>query len=71
MENSELEKEAKRLEAQYHREWRKKNPDKVKAINKRYWLKRLKKQKKKRRINYASIYSKRSRKLLKLFRFKY
>lgn len=43
MNNSELEKEAKRLEAQYHREWRKKNPDKVKAINKRYWLKKAQK----------------------------
>ena len=43
MEDSDLEKEAKRLEAQYHREWRKKNPDKVKATNKRYWLKKAQK----------------------------
>lgn len=30
-------KEAKR---QYHREWRKKNPDKAKVISDRYWLKK-------------------------------
>lgn len=41
MEN--LEDEAKKIQAQYHREWRKKNPDKVKAINKRYWLKKAQK----------------------------
>lgn len=45
MKDSDLEKEAKRLEAQYHREWRKKNPDKVKATNKRYWLKKAQKSK--------------------------
>lgn len=43
MEFSELEEEAKRLNVQYHKEWRKKNPDKVKAINKRYWLKKAQK----------------------------
>lgn len=26
---------------QYHREWYKNNKDKVKAANKRYWLKKL------------------------------
>lgn len=30
--------------AAYQREWRKNNPDKVKAINDRYWLNRAKKE---------------------------
>lgn len=37
-----LEEKAKRLEAEYHKKWRAKNPDKVKEINKRYWLKKAK-----------------------------
>ena len=37
-----IESKAKALEAEYHRKWRAKNPDKVKAINKRYWLKKAK-----------------------------
>lgn len=45
MQNSELEKEAKRLEAEYHRKWRAENKEKVKAINKRYWLKKAQKSK--------------------------
>ena len=27
---------------QYHAEWRRKNPDKIKAANDRYWLKKAK-----------------------------
>ena len=45
MENLELEKEAKKLEAEYHRKWRAENKDKVREINKRYWLKRALKSK--------------------------
>ena len=36
-ETMEMVKEAQR---QYQREWRKKNPDKVKAISNRYWTKK-------------------------------
>lgn len=36
----ELAKEERRI---YQREWRKKNQDKVQAINKRYWANRAKK----------------------------
>lgn len=39
----ELEKEARRLKAEYHKKWRRKNPDKVNEINKRYWLKKAQK----------------------------
>ena len=38
MENEELIKMAKKLEAEYHKQWRAKNKDKVKEINQRYWL---------------------------------
>lgn len=38
MEN--LEELVKNLKADYYRKWRAKNPDKVKEINKRYWLKK-------------------------------
>ncbi len=36
----ELETARKDAQAAYHREWRRKNPDKVREINRRYWLKR-------------------------------
>jgi hypothetical protein len=42
MARSEQAKEAQRL---YIREWRKRNPDKVRAIQDRYWEKRLAKMK--------------------------
>lgn len=32
--------EAMRARAEYLRDWRKRNPDKVKAYNRRYWEKR-------------------------------
>ena len=35
----------------YFREWRKKNPDKVRENNRRYWLKRAEKLKKEREMN--------------------
>ena len=41
----ELEKEVRRLKAEYHKNWRQKNPDKVNEINKRYWLKKAQKSK--------------------------
>lgn len=37
--------DAKELKRAYEREWRKKNPDKCKAIRERYWEKRLAKMK--------------------------
>jgi hypothetical protein len=36
-------KEAKALRAAYYRDWRKKNPDKVREINARYWERRAEK----------------------------
>lgn len=38
---TEQEREAARQQInKYHREWRKKNKDKVRAINERYWAKK-------------------------------
>ena len=37
-----IEKKAKELQAEYCRGWRAKNKEKVKEINKRYWLKKAK-----------------------------
>lgn len=37
MDMEELKREARR---EYQREWRKKNPDKLKAAQERYWLKK-------------------------------
>jgi hypothetical protein len=34
--------EIRRANREYKKEWRKKNPDKVKASNERYWLKKAK-----------------------------
>ncbi len=36
----ELSKEEKAARAEYYREWRAKNPEKVKAAFKKYWLKK-------------------------------
>jgi len=36
----EIEKKARALRAEYHRAWRRKNPERVAAINYRYWLKK-------------------------------
>lgn len=44
-----IEEEAKKMEAEYHRNWRIKNPEKVKAIRKRYWINKAKKELEKRR----------------------
>lgn len=38
-----LNEEIRKLKNKQMREWRKKNKDKVKAINERYWIKRAKK----------------------------
>ena len=38
-----LKEEIKKLKSEYLKEWRKKNPDKVKEINNRYWLNKAKK----------------------------
>lgn len=45
MKNSEreLQKLARKLKNQNAREWRKKNKDKVKLINQRYWINKAKK----------------------------
>ncbi len=38
-----INEEIRKLKNKQMREWRKKNKDKVKAINERYWIKRAKK----------------------------
>ncbi len=40
--------EAKKLEAEYHREWRAKNKEKVRKNNQRYWINKAKKELEKR-----------------------
>lgn len=40
----ELKEKAKQLQREYHREWRAKNKDRVKAINERYWQKKAQKE---------------------------
>ncbi len=50
-----IEQIAKNLEAEYHRNWRSKNKEKVKAINKRYWLKKAEKELKERSENNGYI----------------
>ena len=37
-----IEKEAKNIQAEYHRNWRANNREKVKEINKKYWLNKAK-----------------------------
>ena len=41
-ENKELEDIARKLKNQKSKEWARKNKDKIKEINKRYWLKKAK-----------------------------
>ena len=57
--NEQLEELAREKQREYLREWRKKNPDKVKEYNKRYWRKKalemLKESKKKEGYINASI----------------
>lgn len=38
--DAELEELARKKRNEYHRNWRKNNPDKVKQYNQNYWLKR-------------------------------
>ena len=38
--DKEIQELAKELQREYLREWRKKNPDKVKEYNQRYWRRR-------------------------------
>ena len=40
LDDNELLTKAKNIKLEYHRKWREKNKDKVKEINKRYWLNR-------------------------------
>ena len=35
-----MDDEARKAQREYMREWRRKNPEKVRAINKRYWERR-------------------------------
>lgn len=44
-----IEQKARKLESEYHRNWRAKNRDKVKETNKRYWINKAKKELEKRR----------------------
>ncbi len=37
-----MDEKAKRSRAAYYRAWRRKNPEKVRAINERYWIKKAK-----------------------------
>lgn len=39
-----MDAKAKAARAEYQRQWRKNNPDKVKAITERYWLNRAKRE---------------------------
>jgi hypothetical protein len=41
-----LNAEAKKVRAEYYKEWRKKNPDKVRANQDRYWQRKAEQQKK-------------------------
>ncbi len=41
--NKQIEEQARATRAAYFREWRRKNPDKVRANNKRYWERRAQK----------------------------
>lgn len=39
-----LDRTAKEARAAYQREWRKKNPERVREINERYWMRRAEKE---------------------------
>lgn len=39
-----MDRTAKEARAAYQREWRKKNPDRVREINERYWMRRAEKE---------------------------
>lgn len=38
--NAEMQEQIRAAQREYHKQWREKNPDKVKARNARYWLKK-------------------------------
>jgi len=40
---SQLDEQARKTRAEYYRQWRAKNPDKVREKNRRYWLRRAQK----------------------------
>lgn len=42
MENIQLKEKVREMKNSYAKEWRKKNPEKAKAIYERYWIKRAK-----------------------------
>ena len=46
-----MDKTAKAARAAYQRSWRRKNPDKVREINERYWMRRAEKELAKRSDN--------------------
>lgn len=43
MQDTKLQELAREVQRQYQREWRKKNPDKVRAKNQRYWERKARK----------------------------
>ena len=45
MDNNELTREAKEARNRYHREWRQRNKDRARAIQRRYWERVAEKQK--------------------------
>lgn len=47
--NKEVEKMAKEAQNRYAREWRKKNPDKVRETNRKYWVRRVEREISKRK----------------------
>jgi hypothetical protein len=40
MENADIQEKIRAAQREYHKQWRAKNPDKVKERNARYWLKK-------------------------------
>lgn len=45
MSEKNLEELAREAQREYHKEWRRKNPDKVRAKNERYWRRRAERMK--------------------------
>lgn len=44
MDKNTMEQKARELQREYQRQWRKKNPDKVREKNRRYWEKKAREQ---------------------------
>jgi len=44
MDKNTMEQKAREMQREYQRQWRKKNPDKVREKNRRYWVKKAREQ---------------------------